>query len=721
MNSFIVNQLLRWTDEKRVVRVLWVDPGHAGLYAIDIASDCALPQFWNAGYLETIQAESKLATEPVDPMVRLTLEDSLTVSHRQRRDNAWAIVEPLIRQQPDIFIVNLRGPLVRKAMSDHSVTKQTVYRLLRRYWQRGMTPNALLPDYHHSGAAGIEKPFTEKKRGRPRVYGNETGVNVDVETRRRFRTVVTIHFAKNRKLDMAGAYREVLDRYYSVSEPDDVTGQQRIIRLVDRPSMAQFSYWFAKDNDLFEIERTRRTPRVYDKDMRAILGTSTGEVIGPGSRYQIDATIADVFLVSRYDRGRIIGRPVLYIIIDVFSRMVVGFYVGLEGPSWVGAMMALASTVADKVALCRSFGLEILPQDWPCQALPQVLLSDRGETAGKAIETLIKTFKVHVETAAPFRADWKGIVEQQFRLLHAEFAPYAPGYVQTDYQERGGNDYRLDATLDVDQFTYIILCCILQHNNVHMIKDYHRDPDMVADGVKTVPIELWEWGIQRRSGRLHTYPEEFVRMSLLPTGEASVTAQGIKFFGCYYSCSKAMEEHWFERARQEGRWKVRASYDPRLMDSIYLHDARKSFIPSSLTDRSSDFRGMSLCEIDQIHRLNRSQSAEHAPTEMVGRLNLTRDIKAKIDEAKAQKSAQSSLPISKRAKTANIRDNRAEERDSLGKRDAFRPAAPPPLEPRKVLPFSGSGSREEDDDDLSLPEVIPSLLNYQREPPDGEK
>ena len=34
---------------------------------------------------------------------------------------------------------------------------------------------------------------------------------------------------------------------------------------------------------------------------------STSEVEGPGSRYQIDATIADVYLVSAQDREKIIG------------------------------------------------------------------------------------------------------------------------------------------------------------------------------------------------------------------------------------------------------------------------------------------------------------------------------------------------------------------------------------------------------------------------------
>jgi hypothetical protein len=59
-----------------------------------------------------------------------------------------------------------------------------------------------------------------------------------------------------------------------------------------------------------------------------------------------------------------------------------------------------------------------------------LLISHRGETSGDAIETVIQTFGVHVETAAPYRADWKGIVEQRFRLLHADFAPDMPGYIR---------------------------------------------------------------------------------------------------------------------------------------------------------------------------------------------------------------------------------------------------------------------------------------------------
>jgi hypothetical protein len=59
------------------------------------------------------------------------------------------------------------------------------------------------------------------------------------------------------------------------------------------------------------------------------------------------------------DRKLIIGRPVIYIVIDVFSRLIVGFAVTLEGPSWAGAKLALENAFSDKASYCKQFGINI--------------------------------------------------------------------------------------------------------------------------------------------------------------------------------------------------------------------------------------------------------------------------------------------------------------------------------------------------------------------------
>ena len=44
MKDLSVNLLLEFPEEHRVERVLWIDPGMRGLYAIDIRDANALPE-----------------------------------------------------------------------------------------------------------------------------------------------------------------------------------------------------------------------------------------------------------------------------------------------------------------------------------------------------------------------------------------------------------------------------------------------------------------------------------------------------------------------------------------------------------------------------------------------------------------------------------------------------------------------------------------------------
>ena len=75
----------------------------------------------------------------------------------------------------------------------------------------------------------------------------------------------------------------------------------------------------------------KRTNKIfYNKAIRPLNSTVNTQVIGPGSRFEIDATIADLYLVSTSSRRNIVGRPIIYLVIDVFSRMIVGFYIGFE-------------------------------------------------------------------------------------------------------------------------------------------------------------------------------------------------------------------------------------------------------------------------------------------------------------------------------------------------------------------------------------------------------
>jgi hypothetical protein len=284
----------------------------------------------------------------------------------------------------------------------------------------------------------------------------------------------------------------------------------------------------------------------------------------------------------------------------------------------------------------------------------------------------MNNFHVLIENASAYRADWKGIVEQRFKLLPAMFKPYVPGYIEPDFRQRGGKDYRLDAVLDLDQITQIIIECALYYNNDHEFKNYDRDRDLASDNVSAVPLELWEWGVANRSGQLRVYPEELVKFSLLPTQLATVTMFGIKLGAVYYTCQRAMEELWFDRARQNKTWKVKVSYDPRDADVIYLHDDRSpcQFEVCHMTERSRAYQNVSTWEIEQQQHKQRKTSANHAPSQQLARSNLAGRVEQIVESAVQKKPDTSHL--SNASQTKDIRENRALEKAENRKYEAFK-------------------------------------------------
>lgn len=697
-------------------------------FVIDIDNPHALPFGKDSQDLTNDLLTGNAHFLKTDPFLRSNGGKPWKKSFIKLRNRAWDLIKDMV-QQPQVFFPRERSVLVqvKKGKGEGKASKPTLYGHLRRYWQRGQTPNALLPDYLNCGAKGAVRICTPEspKRGRPRKYGDEVGINASTAIRNVFKAAIQ-RYGKENAFTLRGSYDDMVEKFFTKREEDPETGEIRYLpkRIPDGdpkepgtpdsdskesgiPTFGQFKYWFYRENDSLDLKRRRVSARVYDKDLRGYTGTATTGVWGPGARYVIDATIADVYVVSRLNRRRIVGRPVLYVVIDTFSRMIVGIYIGLEGPSWVGAMMALANAAADKVAFCAQYNIPITQDDWPCQHLCTYLLGDRGEMESHHVDVLSANFNVMIENAAAYRADWKGIVESRFLLLPAKFKPYTPGYIKPDYRVRGGNDYRLDAVLDLDDFTRIFIACVLRFNNHHELAGYDPDRGVLADAVKPVPLDLWNWGIVHRSGALRRYPEELVKFSLMPTGKASVTTEGIKFQGAFYSGERAMAQRWFDQARQGNGRSVDVSYDPRGMDEIYVHgDEPMSFDTCSMTDRSRALRGLSLQEIDEALTLSANNSANHRTEALMANSRMIGVINSTVEAALAKQPPPDDE--SDRSRVKGIRENRAQEKNERRAEERFRlgpPASPaaPTSSPSgtNVLPFTKAPRNDYDEPDIT--------------------
>ncbi len=644
---FRINEVLEYEQER--FRVLNQFAGSVVWISIDNESD--FPSIIDLDSLEHAIQEGALHRVD-DPYSYLMLSAPEKGSIAQvKRDQNYELISPIIRLD-EYYLPKQRARAVESVLSENKTTKQTIYRLIRRYWKRGQIVNALLPDYKNSGAKGKKRRPGEKKLGRPRKYTG-TGVNVDEFIEKLFRITIQKYLLTDKGYSFPYAHRRFKDMYetYFPDVPEE-----------EMPTNWQMKHFYQREYSQVEKIKSRVSRNSYNKDIRPLTATANMHALGPGSRFEIDATIADIYVVSDVNRSWIVGRPVVYIVIDVFSRLIVGFYIGFENPSYVAAMQALQVAMTDKVAFCHQFNFDISSEEWPAIGLPDAILADRGELLGYQIENLEKSFSIRIENTPPFRGDAKGIVERNFKTLQADFTPFAPGVVTGEkVKKRGGNDYRLDAKLSISDFKEIILSSILYHNQYHVLKKYDRAADMPVN-LPSVPLMLWNWGIQNRTGRLRTAPETSVRLSLLPRTEATVSELGICLFGIYYTCQEAIAEGWMHRAREVSRpEKVMVAYDPNVADEIFLFPIRNraEYWVCKLSERSREFSHCSFWEMWQQQEQKKVTTAKSKARADKHQRDHERRVIEKIKQAEKLSPDTSNISITERISA--IRPNRKAE------------------------------------------------------------
>ncbi|MFT9820812.1 Mu transposase C-terminal domain-containing protein [Lysinibacillus sp. NPDC056185] len=710
MITLAVNELIEDLTNNKIYRLLWMDETSTISYVIDVESSKALPRLMkikelSQGLLEGIYV--KLETQNGNQQ-RI---NDLTNKEREIRDNAWDLIKDLVQDEPSIYISELRGKEVRKLESEKQFARATLYKYLRRYWQGGKTTNCLIPNYRNSGAKGKQRRSGEKKRGRPRL-GDTIGINVTGETKEIFRKAIKKYYLTDKRNTLTFAYKMMIKEFYA-GEVRYENGIKYIAILDENiiPTMAQFKYWYEKEFNVEQVIKKRDGIKSFERNNRAILGSSTYETLGPGSRYQIDATVANIYLISSYNSDWIVGRPIIYFVIDVYSHLITGMYIGFEGPSWAGMMMAIANAASDKKEFCSSYGINISNEWWPSAHLPEIIIGDRGELEGYNVNSLINGLNISIENTPSFRPDWKGIVEKLFDTTQEKIKPFLPGYIQTDFGERGATDYRLQAKLTLEQYTKIIINFVLYYNKNYYMKNYARDTGMIEDNVKPTPIELWKWGINNRAGKLRKTDSNTVRFYLMPKDKATVTSKGIKFKGMLYSCEMAIKESWFVNARMNKSWKVDISYDPRNMDNIYLHTKAESlFEMCSLLEHQERYQGKVIDEIEQLIRTERDDYKKNEHAILQEEVNLFSNIEAIVKESVQIANQTQSKDITKTQKTKSIRENRKVEKVLQREQESFQLGIPQKNNNENIIDFKPS----ELDAETSETSLIKELFNKRR-------
>lgn len=472
-----------------------------------------------------------------------------------------------------------------------------------------------------SSVKRIQRLFYRYLAGRPLVEEKLPVIKEETQDQKNFAWAIEKYYYSAKKMSLRTVYDLLL-----LSKYTDVDG-----KLMEKyPTWYMFQHYFYEKHyhQKARAEIARNGLSDYQRNRRPLFGSAMEwkDRIGV---YQMDETQADIYLVSRLNRKEVIGRPNIYLAVDTATQLIAGIYVGLDAGEQA-VISCLVNAAMDKVEFCKSYGIEITKEQWPNAGLPGEIITDKGkEFIGSRMQELSMRFGMELQSLPPFRPDGKGIVEKSFDLLQQKYKPLlrGKGVIEEDSAERWVVDYRSQAVLTLEDFTKIVIHCVLYLNSCRVLENFNKKEVVAAP----IPAELWRWHEEEgRSGIILVSQEQLYHMSL-PRKTASLTRKGIGSQGLWYVCKdykKLLEQ------KKAGE-RVTIAYDPENVNNIYLLDGL-DYIPFELVSYCKQYAGASEEEYKLEREHKKVQKQELERMDLEGRLNVIQNIKAIVNESECE-------------------------------------------------------------------------------------
>lgn len=332
---------------------------------------------------------------------------------------------------------NRTGAQVQKAAEVLCVSQMTAYRWLKRIEQTGTVTCLLRKQRKDKGSLRLELPVEEIIRS----------------------VIATEYLTKHRK-----------------SPKTALTEIQRLCRLKNLKAPGKATLQRRLEMILPEERERKRNGRNAALDFRASRGSLPGQDC-VHAIWQIDHTKVDIILVDEVDRIPV-GRPWITVAIDVFSRMIVGWYVSFDPPGTLGTGVCIANAILPKDALLANLGVSY---PWPCQGKPRVIHADNAkEFRGETLKNACQEHGFDMKFRKVKRPNYGGHIERMLGTLLSEIHAL-DGTTFSNPQERGEYDSEAEATMTLNDFERWLANLILgvYHQRIHSelecppIKKYH--------------------------------------------------------------------------------------------------------------------------------------------------------------------------------------------------------------------------------------------------------
>jgi putative transposase len=504
----------------------------------------------------------------------------------QVAEKRFAAIRPLIETLPlDRFA--LKSEEVMQRAKDVGVDRATLYRWLQRYRATGSVLS-LIP----------QKAGWKRGNGRISVFAE----NIINEVIRSVYLTPQRPTAQKAVLEVLRRCRE-----HCIEPPSPETIRTRLRRIP---------------------ERERLRGRGYKEKAKNKFLPAAGSF--PNADYplavvQIDHTPVDLILVDDVHR-KPIGRPWITLAIDVFSRMITGYYLSFDAPSETSIAMCVAHSILPKEEWLI---LHKTDAQWPVWGIPRTIHVDNGsDFRSDNFRQACLAYGIHLEFRPVGQPRYGGHIERVLGTLLKEIHDL-PGTTFSSIREKDGYDSEKHSAMTKSEFEewLVGLICKVYHQRLHT-------------GIGMSPQKKWEIGIfgnaetdgvgmPPRPGDKHT-----VLLDFLPSFWRTVQPIGVTIENMNYYAD--VLRPWISAEKPESPGNKREFVfrrDPRDISCVWFRDPElNQYFKIPLADQSMP--SMSVWEYKQVKAKLRTEGTKSIHNSEI--LRALTELRTKVEESKAK-------------------------------------------------------------------------------------
>lgn len=497
-------------------------------------------------------------------------------------------IEAICEGGPPVFTAEYLDPILKRVASELGDEERpgitTVYRWHSRLRSSQGDARALIPRTDRRGPAHVKQDtklqelFTEAiadaYRASPLAQGQ----------------------------DVYGRLNALVQRHNLMADPD---------RRLTMPSLRTV-YRMLERTSTYEKVYLKQGRAAADKRFRAIrMGVQTTRIL---ERVELDHTPLDLFLIDE-KTWLPLGRPTLTVVIDHYSRMLLGYYLSFGSPSAAAVMAAIRHAILPKFPAEVTIP-ELIPENvWPCYGLFSEAYLDNGlEFLGKDLESVALDLGFGLLFCPKRTPHFKGVVERYLKTVNYHFAHQVPGASFARFHKREEYDPLKHALLTLCEFKQLFEKWVVDVYS----QTVHR-------GIGTTPMQRWQDGVKVWEPKLPPDLRSLQRR-IGQTSECKLRKDGITLHGIRYNDTELLR---ILRRYGEGVT-VRVVYDPEDLAEILVWGPDDQE-PDAVKALDLGYaKGLSVRQNNWLRQLVREQG--HAASNREAVLKARSDITAVIEQ-----------------------------------------------------------------------------------------